>query len=272
VLDLTSVISEDGVVPEALELASADGAATIEIPGSTTALGADGTPLEAIEIRPAAEGPAPPVGGHVIGLVYDLLPQGATFEPPIRIALGYDPTSLPTGVPGEGLVIAYYDAELGWQRLLSAVVSPTVTADVSHFTYFAVLAEPAGPQPAAIVFSNLDANPAEAGVGEPVTISVDAANIGQVEGRYRATLKIDGVVEAIQDVNLAGGANTTLLFTVAEDLAGTYVAEVDGQSGEFAVLPSASATSNSSVIGVSIALAAIGAGMIIFGVSRTRER
>ena len=44
--------------------------------------------------------------------------------------------------------------------------------------------------PADIQLSNLVISPAEVQVGQPVAISVDATNIGQIAGSYEVTLEV----------------------------------------------------------------------------------
>jgi len=44
--------------------------------------------------------------------------------------------------------------------------------------------------PADIQLSNLVISPAEVQVGQPVSISVDATNIGQIAGSYEITLEV----------------------------------------------------------------------------------
>jgi len=90
------------------------------------------------------EPPPPPEDAHVIGLVYDFGPDGATFEEAIILTFTYDPDALPEGVSEEDLVIAYFvDGE--WVELDECVIDTetnTITASVSHFTTFAVIGTP----------------------------------------------------------------------------------------------------------------------------------
>ena len=270
-LDLRGSIDESGVVSEALNLTSEDGGAVMRMLGNTTALSLEGAPLEAIEMRLVDIGSLEPPDGYVVGSVYEMLPQGATFEPPVEIVLTYDQALLPEGVSSDDLVMASYDTELGWQELVSASVSPTVAAQVSHFTAFAILTGAFGPQPEAFRVSNLDIGPSEVGIGEPVIVSVVGANAGQEESSFKTKLKINGVVEQLRVVTLAAGANTTISFTVLKDTAGTFEADVAGQRGEFVVVPLPPANNRSTIIGVSVVLGVIGAGMIFLAISRRRD-
>jgi hypothetical protein len=150
-LDLTDYIDESGVVSEALELTFAAQAARIEIPQGTRALSAEDTPLASIQVQPVQETPVPPPDYHIIGLAFNLGPDGATFDPPLSLTLEYDPASCPEGVAEEDLVIAYYNVETGEWVELECTVDPTthtITAQVRHFTLFAIMGK-AGP-PAAV--------------------------------------------------------------------------------------------------------------------------
>jgi len=97
--------------------------------------------------------PLPPADCHIIGLAYDFGPEGATFDPPLSITLEYDPALCPEGVAEENLVIAYYDVEMGkWVDLGHVVVDKEthrITAQVSHFTVFAILGKAALTSPSA---------------------------------------------------------------------------------------------------------------------------
>ena len=91
------------------------------------------------------------------------------------------------------------------------------------------------PVPAAFTTSNLFISPAEAGIGETVTVSVLVANTGDLSGSYEVTLKVDNVTMATKDVILAGDTSQTVTFTTTGDTAGTYTVDVSGLSGTFTV-------------------------------------
>jgi hypothetical protein len=149
-VDVTDFRDDEGWFLEDIQLITADELVTLKIDKGTTAVTEEDTPLETIQMKPL-EGftPEPPEDKDIIGLAYELLPEGATFDPPTDITIGYAPASLPEDVEEEDLVIAYYDAESNeCVELPSSVdtVTNTVTARVSHFTIFAILgALAAGP-------------------------------------------------------------------------------------------------------------------------------
>jgi hypothetical protein len=109
-------------------------------------LTAQGQPITATSIisvsmpTPNLVPPPPPQGAVVQS--YDFGPAGATFVPPLKMTLKYDPATLQPGVSPDTLYIAYWDGSQ-WQKLVSTIdtVNDTVTALVPHFTDFAVLAQ-----------------------------------------------------------------------------------------------------------------------------------
>jgi hypothetical protein len=228
-------ISSTGEVLQTITATSADGKLTITIPTGTKALDKDGKPLTSLTSVINPTPPPPPAGAHIIGLAYTFGPDGATFNPPLTLTWSYDPAALPTGVAEEALVIAYYDATAGkWVELQCVVdaANNKITASVSHFTTFAILAHA---RPAAFTVSALSISPAEVAIGDSVTISTVVNNTGDLSGSYEVTLKIDNVVVETKTVTLAGGATQTVTFTTTKDVAGTYTVNINGLSGTFTV-------------------------------------
>ncbi len=135
---------------------SADGRVELTISKDTIGLTKEGEPLSEISIAEVTQPLAPPKGSSIIGLVYDLGPDGTTFEPAITLTMSYDPEDIPPGVNEENLVSAFRDAEAGeWVALDSCIVDPesnTITVSISHFTAFTILAfnSPAPPAPPAL--------------------------------------------------------------------------------------------------------------------------
>jgi len=144
-------ISDDGEILETVTGTSEDGNLTITIPEGTIALDEDGEPLSGMTADVDPSPPDPPEGANIIGLAYDFGPAGATFEPPITLEYTYDPDEIPEGVAEADLVIAMWDEEAGeWVELPCTVdpVTNTITASVSHFTTFAIIARAPVPPPA----------------------------------------------------------------------------------------------------------------------------
>jgi PGF-pre-PGF domain-containing protein len=90
-------------------------------------------------------------------------------------------------------------------------------------------------KPAEFKGSDLVVTPATVNTGDTVTISAKVTNVGELEGNYTATLKLDGATEATKEVKLAAGASSTVSFTVKKDKAGTYNVELAGLPGKYTV-------------------------------------
>jgi len=199
-----------GVLTEDVTAKSADEQCQLTINKGTKALKKTGARLTSLLITEAKEPPAPPPNANVIGLVYDFVPDGTTFEPPATLTFTYDPDDMPEGVSPENLVIAIWDeAAEEWVNLVSTVAA----FETSHLTVL----------------------PREVEPDEKVTIGVKVTNTGDLSGSYEVTLKIDGVAVATEDVTLAGGTSGTVTFTTSKDTAGTYNVNVNGLSSTFTV-------------------------------------
>lgn len=72
--------------------------------------------------------------------------------------------------------------------------------------------------------------------GETVTITATVTNTGDAPGSHTLVLKIDNEVEATEEiVDLAADGSQTVTFTVAKDVAGDYIVDVNGRPGYFTV-------------------------------------
>ena len=244
VYDVSQVVTTGGVFTQDVTLSSEDGKVKPVIAAGTKGLTADGEPISQISILPMTDPPAPPVEANIVGLAYDIGPDGATFEPPITVTFTYDPTAIPSGVNEEDLVLALYDEATGqWVTLSDIVVDPvahTISGKTGHFTAFAIIATvevpPPPPAPAAFTVSNLSVQPAEVQPGQTVTVAVLVANTGGESGSHTVVLKINEVKEAEKTVTIAAGASQTVSFSVTRQEAGTYTVTADGLSGSFAVV------------------------------------
>jgi len=237
-------ISEDGEIQETIEATSEDGNMTLTIEEGTIALDVDGDPLESLAADIDPSPPDPPEDAHVIGLAYDFGPDGATFDPPITLEYTYDPDDLPEGIAEEDLVLAFYDEKAGEWVELDCVVDTennTITADVEHFTTFAIIGA-VTPPPAVFTVSSLSISPATVNIGETVTISLVVTNTGGKSGSYIVTLDINGVKEADETVTVAAGDSQEVSFSVTKEDAGIYSVAVAELTGSFTVVaPSAPA-------------------------------
>ena len=100
---------------------------------------------------------------------------------------------------------------------------------------FAAITPPPPLKPAEFIVSDLSISLEEVGPGETVTVSVTVTNVGDLEGSYNVTLRVDGAIEAVETVTLAGGESTVVVFNVTRTDPGTYGVSVDGVEGVFTV-------------------------------------
>jgi len=79
--------------------------------------------------------------------------------------------------------------------------------------------------------TDLVISPSQVNKGEPADISVTVKNTGDAKGSHSLELKINGEVEATEEVTLNAGASKTVTFTVTRDTPGEYsieIAELEG--------------------------------------------
>lgn len=132
-----------------MDITSEDGKVNIYIPKGTYCLDEEGNRLRKLVIEVAEEAPEIPGGYFLLGNAYDLSPDGATFDPYLRLTLAYEEEDIPEEIEEKNLYIAYYSDE--WVPLDSTVDTGEneVSADVTHFTAFAIMAKaPPPPAPA----------------------------------------------------------------------------------------------------------------------------
>jgi len=240
--EVSDIISSTGLFTEAVNAESSDSLCRLTIAKDTVGLINGDEPLSEIKMIKMGAPPAPPVGASMVGQIYDLKPDGATFNPAATLEYTYDPSRIPAGVSESELVLAWWDSGAGNWVELESTVNPeanTITAPVSHFTAFGVIAhlppEPE-PNPSAFSLGSLIISPDKASIGESVTISVEVTNTGGEAGSYTVTLSIDGTVEESQDISISAGDSQQVSFTTVKNLPGGYVVDVNGLNGSFEVV------------------------------------
>ena len=122
---------------------SIDKQVTLTISKGTIAKKALGAPLSWILIQPI-DAPTGASTINVLGQIYNIGPDGATFEPPITLTFNFNPNDVP-----EGRVPAIHrwdpnanDGEGAWVEIPGSVVdmeNGTVSVEIDHFTPYAVL-------------------------------------------------------------------------------------------------------------------------------------
>jgi len=262
---ISDIVDEEGVFTEPLTAESEDGKVELTVDEGTTAKTKQALPLSEISVIEMAEPPAPPADTDVIGLTYDLGPDNATFNPPITITFTYDEADIPEGVDEEDLVIAFWDKDAdGWVVLEGVTVDPianTISAPVSHFTAFTVLA-PA--RPANFTATDLSITPAEIYLGESVSIKALITNIGDFAGSYEVSLKVNDMIAQTKEVTLDGGDSEAISFNVTPAIAGEHTVSINGLLGTVVVkAPEAPAAFTTSALIISPAKVNIGESVTI---------
>jgi hypothetical protein len=235
----TGRVTPGGVATTLFTVTSFDGRFRLTIDEGTTTLTPHGECPRCIGIHEMTQPPSPPEGAYIIGVMYDVVPDEATFIPPATLRYSYDPAAIPEGISEESLVIAGYDEASGEWIELDGVVDTeanTITAKVSRIYDFAVFGYKATvPVPAAFECSLLTISPPEVDIGETVNVTILVANTGGQSGIYQVILKINGVAEADREVAVIAGASEQVSFSIARDTAGTYSVDVNGLTGAFVV-------------------------------------
>jgi hypothetical protein len=224
------------LVTTPVAVTSADAKTKFEIGSHTKALTADGNIPERIQMRRLTQAPSVPATQGIVSAAYEFSPDGTTFSPPATLTLTYDPAEIPEGVPQDNLGIAYWDTTTNEWVMISSAIDPvnhTITAEVSHFTIFAII----GSRPPVPNFkiSSLSVSPDEVDAGESVNISMSVSNIGGAAGTYELTLGVDDMVEATKEITLEPGAEEAVCFGIAKETAGTYTVDINNITGSFVV-------------------------------------
>jgi len=119
-------------------------------------------------------------------------------------------------------------------------------------TLFRITSNAQSAKPAEFQVTSLTVNPSSVLVDEVVEIAVKVTNVGEVTGSYTVNLKIDGTQLNTRDVTLAGQATEVVEFEVSETSSGTYIVEVNSQSGTFIVESLAPASPNTKIKRMSV--------------------
>jgi hypothetical protein len=145
-----NIVTSDGRFTQGIVASSGDDKVSITIQAGVIGKSSGGGLLNRIEITPVDSQPTPPLQSSFIGLAYNFSPEGATFDPPITVTFSYDLSDIPAGFSEKTMTIGYYDAVKNIWVLLQGVTinttTHTISALISHFSMYAVLATP---QPAA---------------------------------------------------------------------------------------------------------------------------
>jgi hypothetical protein len=115
-------------------------------------------------------------------------------------------------------------------------IDPTMMKDVD-FEIDYILGKLA-PDPVYAQYSGLIVYPAQVGANEPVTVSVNVKNTGDLAGDCTVDLIVNGATEESKKVTLEGGAQIEVSFTVTKATVGIYNLSVGSLKGTFVIFTS----------------------------------
>ena len=134
-------VDSQGKLESSTLAASADSEISLSIDSGTTILDSDKKPLQTIKAVTDPNPPPIPEGTDYISPVYDFRPQGASFNPPLKLTLSYDPAQIPQGLKENDVYIACYE-DGRWETIRYKQVDTkrhTVNTQIEHFSKYAVL-------------------------------------------------------------------------------------------------------------------------------------
>jgi len=137
----TFLVDSQGRLKTNIEALSGDDKISLSIREGTVVLDEGGKPLEAIHVAIDPNPPPPPEDAFIIGAVYNFGPQGANFNPQIKLTLSYNLEELPEGVRAANVYIACYQ-NTAWNMLRYKNIDAErhkITTQIDHFGRFAVL-------------------------------------------------------------------------------------------------------------------------------------
>ncbi|MBM2825617.1 MAG: hypothetical protein HW402_1281 [Dehalococcoidales bacterium] len=249
-------VDTGGTVQETVTLTAAAGDFVIDINKGTRITGPDGMVLERVELGAVGEATEQPrieelvdVPKNTVALspVYEITGyrdgmkvSHVNFDPYIVITINYDPGNLPeNALPPFIVNFSQGGSLMRLEPPPDALFELGKAKGVAyHASYFAVMTEvapPPPPLPAHFKVSNLAINPAQARLGQSVSISVDIANDGAVTGSYELYLVIDGIVRAVKGITVEPQSIVTLRFEISNLAAGEHQIKVSGLTGKFRV-------------------------------------
>jgi S-layer protein (TIGR01567 family) len=83
--------------------------------------------------------------------------------------------------------------------------------------------------------SNLVVDPIEVSPGKKTTITANVENTGNADGKYNATLSVNGNITDSKEISLGVGNNTTVSFEHSEEKPGNYTVALGGQTATYTV-------------------------------------
>ncbi|MGA3061221.1 MAG: hypothetical protein ABSD92_12760 [Candidatus Bathyarchaeia archaeon] len=114
--------------------------------------------------------------------------------------------------------------------IIGSLVEISAYYYVQNFTSF-----PSSQVVAQFQLGNLTINPNQASVGQPITVSAGVVNVGDVQGSYSMSFKVNGSVVETKEFALSANESQVVKFSVTEPSEGVYNVTVGNLVGIFSV-------------------------------------
>jgi DMSO/TMAO reductase YedYZ molybdopterin-dependent catalytic subunit len=142
----TVTTSSEGTVLREVTIDAGDDCAMLVFPQGAVATDGSGDPVEDVTIDPIDAGDLPVETGGIFsfaGHAYQCTPAGAEFSPAILLVFTLSEEEW-AAFEEQDLVVRYFNEQTGaWEEIPATVdpVTRTVTAEITHFSIFALFAE-----------------------------------------------------------------------------------------------------------------------------------
>jgi len=90
-------------------------------------------------------------------------------------------------------------------------------------------------KPAKFTLTNLIIDPQQAYVSNPIQISVNVTNIGDLEGNQTINFEINNIIKDTENITLSGNSSEIIQFADVESLEGNYTIKVSDLTGNFTI-------------------------------------
>jgi hypothetical protein len=117
----------------------------------------------------------------------------------------------------------------------TAITEGNHTISIGNLTGSFTATLEAPKKPAKLQLTNLKSNRAEAEIGETITVSVLAENIGDETGEFSMELYVNDQKRETKSIQLDGGETKTVLFDITENEEGSYTVTLDDLSTAFTI-------------------------------------
>jgi PGF-CTERM protein len=147
----TILTSSEGKVLRDTTIASADGIAAFTLELGVVALDDEGVPIDEISIINMSESEIPDLSEGAVftfaGYAYECTPSGAQFTPAALLTFSFTEEEW-EAIADEDLTLRFYNEETAeWEEIPVTIDTETrtITAEISHFTVFALFAQGTAP-------------------------------------------------------------------------------------------------------------------------------